>query len=376
MNDLVPDPPVIRPPDGGEGPLETAVLFVDLVASSEFASVLGLEEYARYVDSFEHLCREQCLYFFETVHKNKGWKKGRDYEYEFVGDELVVFMHTDEARQNIYQLLALAITLKCGWLGSPLNARRLASGAPSAELAAGVHIGTVWAKHSDAGYVKRGFAINLGKRIESASRDGQNFRIFMSDPAMKRVNRVIRNILFSPRKILPMKGVVVPVGVYEVVDSFLDPSKRLAPRLFDGFRAVATQAIGANSFDLWIHSCLQVSEEERNHKRVTDVNLKWCRRILYIDPANASALYHAAQGMRERGDYESARLYLQDLTTHWPTFGDGWLDYGRVLKRLGDHPGARHAILQARRWGVEADEEVLRTPIDKKNKLPPPEPTT
>ena len=38
--------------------LETAVLFVDLVASSEFASVLGLREYAEYVDSFEQVCRE------------------------------------------------------------------------------------------------------------------------------------------------------------------------------------------------------------------------------------------------------------------------------------------------------------------------------
>src|SRR5947199_209817 len=83
----------------------------------------------------------------------------------------------DNARQNISQLLALAITLKCGWLGTPLNANRVQGGAPSAELAAGIHIGSVWAKFTGGTYKRRGFAINVAKRIESASREGQHFRI-------------------------------------------------------------------------------------------------------------------------------------------------------------------------------------------------------
>jgi class 3 adenylate cyclase len=347
-----------RPPEGGEGPLETAVLFMDLVASSEFASVLGLEEYARYVDSFEQLCREQCAYFFEEVHKGKGWTVGRDYEFQFVGDELVVFMHTTNARQNIYQLLTLAVTIKCGWLGTPLNARRLKLGAPSAELAAGIHIGNVWAQDTGVGYKKRGFSINVGKRIESASRDGQNFRVYVSDPAMKRLNRLIRNILFSPRKILAMKGVVVPVGVYEVLDSFLDPASRMKPELFRGFREQAHRAIATNSFDLWIHSCLQVSEQARE-KKVTPENLEFCYRTLNIDPTNACALYHAAQAARDEGNLEMARIFYRDLTAHWPAFGDGWLELGRVLQRMGDKHEARHAVLQAYRCGIPQSEQEL-----------------
>jgi class 3 adenylate cyclase len=365
MAEIDKEPPVSRPEPGTDGMLETAVLFVDLVASSEFASVLGLEAYANYVDSFEQLCRTQCAHFFETFHANKKWQFGRDYVWHFVGDELVVFMHTEKATQNIYQLLALAITLKCAWLGTTLNAERLESGTATAELAAGINIGNVWARaskadeHGNVRYKPRGFSINVAKRIESASREGQHFRIYMSDPAMKRVNRQARNILFSPRKILPMKGVVVPIGVYEVVDSFLDPSPRLEPNLLEGFRRVAYKALRANSYDLWIHSCLQVSEEVRNKKRITETNLDWCRRTLNIDPENASALYHAGQAMCEAKDWESARLYYKDLTSSWPAFGDGWLELGRVLVRQGDVAGARHAILQARRWGVGANEEPL-----------------
>lgn len=358
MADAIPDPPVPRPEIGQEGVLETAVLFMDLVASSEFASVLGLEEYARYVDSFEELCRHQCAYFFDVVHKNK-WKFGEHYEFQFVGDELVVFMHTNNPRQNVYQLLALAITIKCGWLGTPLNEKRLGVGAPTAELAAGVHIGKVWARNTGTGFKRRGFSINVAKRIESASREGQNFRIYVSDPAMKRVNQQIRNIIFSPRKILAMKGVVVPIGVYEVLDSFLDPTPRMAPQLFKGFRAVAHRAIEANSYDLWIHSCLQVAEEAASGKRVTKENWELCRRTLHVDPTNACALYHAAQAMREADNLDSARIYLRDLTGHWPSFGDGWLELGRVLKKLGDRNEARHAILQAYRCGIPEEEEAL-----------------
>ena len=360
MSDLVSDPPVSRPPDGEEGPLETAVLFVDLVASSEFASVLGLKEYAEYVDSFEQLCREQCTYFFEKFQKKQNWSRGRDYDWQFVGDELVVFLHTDNPRQNIYQLLALAITLKCGWLGTKLNAHRLEAGAPSAELAAGIHIGNVWARFDPrTGYKKRGFAINVAKRIESASRDGQHFRIYVSDPAMKRVNRLMRNVIFSQRMMLPMKGVVVPIGVYEVVDSFLNPYMRLEEKLFEGFRSVAYKALGANSYDLWIHSCIQVSEEARNNSLVTDHHYDLCRRTLSIDRSNASALYHAAQATCKRLDCQTARLYLESLTGFWPGFGDGWLESGRVLKSLGDIPAAERALLQARRCGIPVEEESL-----------------
>lgn len=342
-----------------DGPLETAILFVDLISSSEFASVLSLREYAAYVDSFEDLCRRQCRYFFETFLRGT-YVLGEHYGMSFLGDELVVYMHTGRPANDVYQLLSLAAALKCGWLGTPANAERVAAGAPTAELAAGVHIGTVWARRNEGGgdLVRRGVTINVAKRVESASRDGEHFRIFVSDNAFKRVNRRIRHIVFSPRRILPMKGVVLPVAVREVRDSFLDSIKRLDPRLVSGFQRVARQALASNSFDLWIHSCLQVSEEARR-ERVSDDCFEMCRHILNIDPQNPVALYYAAQGWRERDQPESALLFLEDLTRHWPGFADGWLELARLLKGFGDKDAARRALLQARRHGVADEEEPL-----------------
>lgn len=347
-----------------DGPQDVAILFVDLVGSSEFASVLGLREYAQYVDSFEHLCRRQCRYHFETYLKGN-YQEGRDYEFRTLGDELVVYLHTGYPHNDVYQLICLAIVLKCGWLGMPLNAARIAGGNSSAELAAGIHCGKVWATRQNGrsdecvqSFHRRGFAINVAKRVESASREGTRFRIFVSDPAFKRVSRRMRNLVFGPRQTVPMKGVVVPVGVFEVVESFVNPGPRLAPEFAEEFARVGRAALQANSLDLWIHSCMQISENARD-ERVTDERLELCQDALRIDPRNAVALYYAAQAFRERNDLANARLYLEDMTRHWPGLADGWLEYGRLLKLAGETDSARTAILQARRFGVSHQEEPL-----------------
>jgi class 3 adenylate cyclase len=340
-----------------EGPLNTAVLFVDLVSSSEFASVLDLRDYAEYVQSFRELCREQCKYYFSTFLGDR-YEEGLDYEIQGVGDELAVFLHTGRLHNDVYQLVCLAIALKCGWLAAPLNVQRIRSGINSAELAVGIHCGTVWARRDERGFAKCGFAINIAKRCEAASRDGQHFRILLSDPAFKQVNRRMRNLLFGPRQVVQMKGIVVPVGVHELYESFVNPMPRLLPRCQTEFPEVARAALASNTFDLWTHSCLQVWEEATTGC-ISESCLRLCEQTLNIDPRNAAALYYSAQGIRERGDMESARLYLEDLVRYWPNFGDGWLELGRVLKTLGMLSEARRALLQSRRCGIDPAEEEL-----------------
>jgi class 3 adenylate cyclase len=342
---------------GDEGVLETAVLFVDLVSSCEFASVMGLREYAGYVESFQHVCVEQTRHLFGTV-LGPRFQPGTHFEYETIGDELAVFLHSGNPANDVYQLLCLAIAIKCGWLGMPQNRARMERGLAAAELAAGIHLGQVWARKTDAGFHKRGFAVNAAKRTETASRDGTRFRIYVTDSAVKVVGDRLRHVLFSPRRLDTLKGLLVPMGIHEVVDSFADLSKRLAPDFAEGFEQVARSALATNTFDLWIHSCLQVWEEAKA-REVTDGNFALCRRVLKLDAQNAVALYYAAQAMRERGDADTARLYLADLTQSWPGFGDGWLELGKLHLTAGNTASARDCMLQARRHGVPATEALL-----------------
>jgi class 3 adenylate cyclase len=337
---------------GESGPLHVSVLFVDLVSSSDFASVMSLQGYAQYVSAFHDLCRRQTKLFFQTLSKTEHL----DYSIQMVGDEMVAFLHTESPANDVYLLTCLAVTLKCGWLGSPLNAERLSSGLSSTGLASGINSGLVWASKTSEGFTKCGFALNVGKRVESASRDGERYQVMVSDPAFKQINRRIRNLLFEPRRIVPMKGIVVPVGVHEVAECFINIGKRLEPDLLQGFEKVARQALQRNTFDLWVHSCWQLYQASVAGDLISDDALSLCEHVLNIDPLNPVALYHAGQAMVERKDLATAALYYEDLTGHWPSLADGWLELARVYEAMGRTDHARTCILQARRRGVPKQE--------------------
>ncbi len=344
---------------GDSGELHTSILFVDLVSSTDLAAAVGLEEFASFGRAFRATCLEQCRYFFESRTRKRGYERdGRHYEFRVEGDELVVFLHTDRPHDDVYQLICLAIALKCAWLGVAPNAARLASGRPTFEIAAGIHSGPVWATRTDLGFDRSGFAIHLAKRVESASRQGERFRIFVSDPAFKLINRRMRNLLFGPRMVAALKGMAPTIGVYELIDSFVDPSRRMTPEARKTFAETARAALATNTFDLWIHSCLQVSEGA-GRDVPSEEAVRLCRQVLNIDPENPVALFYAAEGETGRGNPETARLYLEDLTRSWPTLADGWLVLGRLLLVLGEESEARRCILQARRHGAAIGEEPL-----------------
>ena len=338
-----------------EGPLDTAIMFVDLVDSSVFASVLGLKEYSDYVESFHNVVRVQCDHFFEHCLKGK-YEKGRDYEYYVMGDQLVFFMHTAKPSNDVYVLTTLGITLKAAWVASPFNRERVERRSAAAEIAIGINFGTVWAKRLESGYETHGYAINLAKRIESHSRDGQHFRIFLSDTAYNLLHARMRNLLFSEREFASGKGILGQFGVYEIVDAFVDSVDRLAPEIAELFEELVEAAIDSTSRDLWIHSAYQVYSEKL-HGGVTDNAAARCRSVLNYQPDNAVALYYLAQYHREQGDLPLAEISYLQLLSAWPHFGHGHLQFGKCLMEMGKEQEARTAYLHAERQGlVEASE--------------------
>ena len=338
-----------------EGPLDTAIMFVDLVDSSVFASGLGRKEYSDYVGSFHNVVRVQCDHFFEHCLKGK-YEKGRDYEYYVMGDQLVFFMHTEKPSNDVYLLTPLGITLKAAWVASSFNRERVERRSAAAEIAIGINFGTVWAKRVSSGFETHGYAINLAKRIESHSRDGQHFRIFLSDTAFNLLHTRMRNLLFSEREFASGKGILGQFGVYEIVDAFVDSVDRMAPEIAEVFEELVEAAIDSTSRDLWIHSAYQVYSE-RLHGVVTESAAERCRSVLNYQPDNAVALYYLAQFHREQGDLELAEISYLQLLRAWPHFGHGHLQFGRCLLEMGKEQEARTAYLHAERQGlVEASE--------------------
>ena len=65
-------------------------------------------------------------------------------------------------------------------------------------------------------------------------------------------------------------------------------------------------------------------------------------RYRVVDDLVASSMYHSNLGgsLVRSGDLEGARRQLEIATTLSPDWGDGWVNYGVVLRRLGDVDGA------------------------------------
>lgn len=342
--------------------IDVSILFVDLVNSSVFSSVLGVEEYAMYVESFQEVCIRQCRFFFEE-HLQGKYQAGLHYRFDAVGDELVVFLYTGRPANDVYLLTMLALAIKSAWLGAPFNTFRLENRASSSELACGINFGKVWCKDGPKGRNLIGYAINLAKRIEAESRNGTKFRILLSDRAFKQINanaKLPRNFLFGKRRLVEAKGIVDIQGVYELEDAFVNPVPRLAPEFAKNFLSNVDRAMEANTRDLWIHSLFQV-HSDATENGVTDFAMAKCQQVLNYDPENAVALYFLAQAYVERGDLARGEILLLSLTHRWPACGDGFLEYGRLLKRMKREAESERAFLRASMLGV--GEEEFQAPL-------------
>ena len=356
-----PDPgqaPSLSP--GESGPMDVGVLFVDLVDSSVFASVLGLREYADYLGSFHEVCLSQCRHFFETYLEGR-YQEGRHFRARMLGDELLVFLHTGKAHNDVYLLTCLAAVLKAAWLVSPANLERLKRKTPVGEISAGIHHGQVWAVADERGYEFAGFAINLAKRVESHSRTGRYYRVFLSDQAFKQIHFRQRNLIFTRGERFDAKGIFGQIICHELAHSFLNPVPRVSRDVSELVHGRVLDVIQPAFQDLWIHDMFQVWSESE-HGAVTDECMELCRNVMHHSPDDPVSLYHLAQAYRERGDLGSAAILLGDLCRAWPQFADGHLDHARVLSQQGDAKRADDELRRARILGLDETVNLEPTP--------------
>ncbi len=337
-------------PDSGFE-METGILFMDMVDSSIFASVMGLREYAEHLDSFHRICLRQCDFFFECFLEGK-YKRGEDYSARIIGDELLVFCHTGKPHNDVYLLVCLAATLKAAWLGAPMNRKLVSRKQATSQISGGIHYGPVWAQRRGEGYEFSGYAINMAKRIESHSREGSRYHILVSDHAFKQVHFRQRNVIFGPAITFSPKGILGKTRAFELVSTFMNPAPRLAPEFVEETGRLLVKLLRTTTQDPWMHDFHQVWNESENGK-ITDEAMELCRATLLHDVGDPVSLYHLAQAYRERDDPATAATVLGELTAKWPRFGDGHLELAGVLETLGDMEAARESLRKARLCGIE-----------------------
>jgi class 3 adenylate cyclase len=333
------------------------ILFADLMNSTELAKNLTLQEYDEMLVDFQNT-------MFEVVSHHLDYfayeGSGIDSEWSIVGDELRVFLYSDNMDHDIRNALLIAAKIKLAWLASAFNQRVLNEQRLVSRIGVGINCGKVikdlrqWrVKTGKAEQNVEGYAINLTKRIESASREGNAYQIMVGASLYKRCQQNKRmNVAFSNPRSLVFKGLGQKIPVYEVV-SFVNfeilPS--MPPSLQDNLVEKLENNVRDAMPEPWVFVVLlrsYISMLATNHHQddwdVKAVELaQQCLEVVDYKPVIYNMLgWLYTHGNKVR-NLEMAFHYLDQCLGLEPKNEAALLHRARILEEMGQQDLARHA---------------------------------
>ncbi len=181
---------------GGVIPEEriAVIFFVDLVGSSlvssekdssSFWNDYVRDYYQAIENALEHYCREANLKYVHRKNSDQIFSSTVRYK----GDEIVGFIHFSKSapREDVaaatVEVIRFIYALKIFWLGSGYNLNRIRQGQVPREISSGIHIGPIQLVRNSAfedSHFEVGYAINLAKRVEGASRAGDSSHVLVT----------------------------------------------------------------------------------------------------------------------------------------------------------------------------------------------------
>jgi len=354
------------------------ILFVDLMSSTEMAKNMTLQEYDDMIVDFQ-----RTMYEIITHHlSHYGYVgNGLDSHWSIAGDEMRVFLYSGAIRFDVGNALLIAMKIKLAWLASTFNERILQEGRLVSRIGVGINCGKVvkdvreWrVKMGEEQPNIEGYAINVAKRVESASREGSIYQIMVSDSLYRRCHESNAiNVAFSQPRSLVFKGIGQKILVYEV-SSFINFEilSSMPVSMQDGLIEKMEYAVTQPDTEPWIfitllrhyvsliasgrHEYLEThvielakqALEVINYKSVIynilgwfhihgkslrnlDIALHYFDQSLSLDPRNEGAFLHRARILEKMGKTDQARHA-----------------YEEILYRNHDHPEAQRKLAKYR----------------------------
>ncbi len=204
------------------------ILFADMVGCSEISNNSGVTEYNKILSQFHIIANEVKDKILNDYSRDK-------IEFKVCGDETCIILHSgkpysqddrnlpsiEDSSEDIKNIIRFALALKLKWLISDYNKERMRNFLTPRNLGIGIHLGQVvyeerkWSENK----ASEGYAINLAKRIEGASRKGEYWSIFLSEP-VKQVLKSLNTSFDFDSVDLPeqFKGITTPPKIYELKD--------------------------------------------------------------------------------------------------------------------------------------------------------------
>ena len=352
------------------------MLLADLMSSTEMAKNLTLQEYDDMIVHFQ-----STMYEVASHHLGQyGYVgNGVDSDWSIAGDELRVFLYSGAVGFDVRNALLIAVKIKLAWLATAFNERILNEGRLVSRIGVGINCGKVikdlrgWrVRMGEEQPNIEGYAINVAKRIESASREGSVYQIMVGDSLYKRCHESNTiNIAFSRPSSLVFKGLGQKIPVYEVV-SFVN--FEILPSMPDSLKndllqkmqyavtqpmpepwifitllryyisliasgghkylethaiEVAEQALEVLDYKTVIYNILGWIYTYGQSVRNLEIALNYFDQSLSLEPRNEAALLHKARILDKMGRKDPARHA-----------------YEKILFHNQDHPEASRKVAQ------------------------------
>jgi class 3 adenylate cyclase len=352
------------------------ILFADLVNSTEMSKNLTLHEYDDMIIDFQGTIHEIVSHHMEHF----GYTgNGDDSYWSIAGDEMRLFLYSGSTLYDVRNALIIAMKIKLGWLASAFNDMILKEGRIVSRVGVGINCGKVikdvreW--RVSMGEVRptiEGYAINVGKRIESTSRNGTAYQIMVGDSIYRKCQESdwLKVALGQPRNLV-FKGLGQRIPVYEIVsfinfeimptmpepirEGLLDKMQYAVtqpmaePWIFitllreyvslissghhdylEGHAIeLAKQALEVVEYKPIIYNMLGWFHIHSKNIRNPDMALQYFEQSLSLEPKNEAALTHKAKIYDTKGKPDLARQTYEEILLYNP-----------------NHPEARKKVAQ------------------------------
>jgi len=317
-----------------EGDIDAVLLFVDIVDSSKFSSVLGFQEYAKRLLDFQRIFRTLGRrYFPEPEDDTIGYCS-----VTARGDEGTVFCIEKDFEKRaalVFRAIEFVYHLKGIMYFGPGDSKvsTKKEDAPlRMKIGAGIHFGkVVYSTKISENHRKKisqidGYSINKAKRIESSSRQGVYSGIVLSKEAAKLLDG--EPIIFSPF-VASMKGIEDNAKLYEVQSGYLSNLEVIKndvwnELLIQGVRELANDPdkIDEEWLKALIISVLDVKLERAiSGKLKKDYGEEQAKLTSHnINESDPILLYKRAINYQQEGEYTQQLRYLKQLLEQHPDF--------------------------------------------------------
>jgi class 3 adenylate cyclase len=341
------------------------ILFADLVNSTEMSKNLMLHEYDDMIIDFQGTMYEIVSHHLDHF----GYVgNGNDCQLSIAGDEVRLFLYSGSTLFDVRNALIIALKIKLGWLASRFNDQILKEGRIVSRMGVGINCGKVikdvreWRVRMGEDWPTiEGYAINVAKRIESTSRDGNAYQIMVGDSFYRKCQECSSlNISFGPPRSLVFKGLGQKIPVYEIVSFVNFEILSTMPESFkEGLLEKMQYAVTQPMAEPWIFitllrdyvSLISIGQHDYLERHAVelakqaleaveykpiiynmlgwfhihgkticnlDIALQYFERSLSQEPRNEAALAHKARILDTKGKLDLARQTYEEILLHNP----------------------------------------------------------